>query len=122
MSGYCDERAAVYDDSIRKARKEHRCCACRETIRVGDYYSLTTVIGDGTVDVWKRCPRCQAIHLHLRTLRDDYEEVWPDEQLDCGEEYTKHWNRPPPPEIAELAFVTRDEMQARVKAALETNR
>lgn len=123
MSSYCTDRAEVYDDSIRKAKKQHRCCACRELIRVGDYYSLTTVIGDGEVSAYKRCCRCQAIHLHLRDVsRSDGNDIWPQERLDCGEEYKAHWGVEPPAEIASLAFVSADEMQARVREAMETNR
>jgi hypothetical protein len=121
VSGYCTEVADVYTDAVRRERKDHHCCACQEVIRAGDDYSLTTVIGDGIVSVYKRCLRCQKIHVHLRTLSGLENECWPDERLDCGYEYSKHWDRPPPPEIAELAFVTPDEMQAR-RAAKDGSR
>lgn len=113
MSGYVDGPAAVYDEACRKARKEHTCCACEETIRPGDYYHLTTVINDGLVVRYKRCVRCQRIHVHLREL-GDYDcdgGVWPDEELSCGQDYEQHWGKPPPTEIAALAFATADEMQ-----------
>jgi hypothetical protein len=102
MSMYCEEAADVYDERKRRARVEHICCACKETIRPGDVYNVTAVVFDGTARTFKRCLRCQAIHEHLRTLGDG--DCWPDERLDCGEEYTHHWGREPPPEIAALAF------------------
>lgn len=112
MSSYYDETADVYSESVRKARKEHGCDACLETIRVGDYYHVIGIVYDGRAHSYKRCERCQRIHLHLRTLPDRMDEVWPNERLDCGEEYTKHWGKEPPPEIAELAFATPEQLQA----------
>lgn len=113
MSSYCSESADVYSESVRRARKEHDCCACGETIRVGDYYHVIAIVYDSSVRSYKRCERCQRIHLHLRTLPDVFDEVWPDERLSCGTDYEDHWGCKPPPEIAALAFATPDEMQKR---------
>ena len=110
MSSYCDERAEIYDDSWRRARKDHKCCACHRAIRKGEKYSRTFVLFDGDVSVYVRCVGCQTIHLHLRTLGDG--EMWPDEHLNCGEEYVQHWGVEPPPLIAALAFATPDEALA----------
>jgi len=122
MSYSADEEYAVYFEHDRCARKEHRCSACKEAIRPGDRYCVVQMVYDGTASSIKRCLRCQKIHEHLRTLGEPIDRLWPDERLDCGEEYRDHWGREPPPEIAALAFVTNDEMQARVRAARETNR
>jgi hypothetical protein len=102
MSVPYDEAADVYSEREPKARKEHMCCACKETIRVGDKYSRTAVIYDRSARTYIRCLRCQRIHEHLRTLGDG--ELWPDERLACGEEYTEHWGKEPPDAIAALAF------------------
>jgi hypothetical protein len=107
----------VYRETRRTARKEHRCSACHETIASGHSYHHVAIVYEREAETVKRCERCQAIHLHLREVSraDPYEELWPDERLDCGEEYESHWGRKPPPEIAELAFVTQAEMQQRVR-------
>lgn len=116
MSGVCDGPADVYSEREVRARCEHRCAACRETIPVGHRYWRIFIAAVRESWSYKRCLRCQAIHVHLRELCDDY-GFWPSETLDCGEEYTAHWGEEPPPEIAALAFVTADEMQARAGAA-----
>lgn len=116
MSRECDGPADVYNERERRARKEHRCQACGEAIRVGDVYNRTFVAYDGTAEAIVRCLRCQKIHEHLRTLGDS--DMWPDERLNCGEEYESHWGRPPPPEVAELAFVSAEEMQIREQARI----
>lgn len=117
MSSYYDETADVYSESVRKARKEHWCRACQETIRIGDYYSVTAIVGDGNACAYKRCMRCQKIHLHLRSLSTPGDGFWPDERLNCGEEYKQHWGAEPPEEIAALAFKTADEIQEEVRAS-----
>ena len=82
----CD-RPDAYSERVRKARKDHRCCACRETIRKGDRYFYTSGIWDGRPESYKHCIRCMEMLRWLEALADD------------------------PP--AELAFMTPDEMQTR---------
>ena len=115
MSHCVDETYEVYSERTRCARKERRCSACRETIRCGDRYVAIFIVFQGEPERLSRCARCQVVHKHLRGK--DPGEMWPDEKLACGEGYEEHWGEEPPPEIAELAFVTADEMQA--KLALE---
>ncbi len=103
MSRSCDETYEVYDERLVRARKPHTCDACTETIPPGVFYTRIGTVFDGDVDSFKRCMRCQTIHEHLRTLGDG--EMWPDERLNCGEEYRAHWGVEPPPEIAALAFL-----------------
>jgi predicted RNA-binding Zn-ribbon protein involved in translation (DUF1610 family) len=101
MSHYYDEQYSIYDETTRLARKEHVCSACQEPIRVGDKYVRVFILHDGGKEHLKRCARCQKIHAHLRGLDDD---MWPDERLNCGEEYENHWGEKPPDDIAALAF------------------
>lgn len=110
MSHSCDEHYDVYSEQFPRARKEHKCDACNDTILRGDRYTRVAIVWNGTAESIIRCLRCQTIHEHLRTL-DKYGELWPDERLDCGEEYTDHWGKEPPPEIAALAFVSGHELQ-----------
>lgn len=109
MSHSCDERYAVYRETQRRAIKEHRCDACDEPIARGHKYCVVTWVFDGSAGGVKRCLRCQAIHEHLRGL-GEY-DMWPDEELNCGEEYKDHWGVEPPEGIAELAFKTGADLQ-----------
>lgn len=124
MSHPIDFAYADYNETLRCAATEHVCDACKQPILVGHrYYDIECLIheadevdeGDPVefeedeVEKHTRCLRCQKIHLHLRTLSPH--EMWPDERLNCGEEYEEHWGKAPPPEIAELAFKTGADLQ-----------
>lgn len=113
MSVSCDEACDVYRVEIRKARKEHRCMACKETIRVGDRYASVHIVFEGEASTVKRCARCETIHRAIQAQwrsKGAY-EMWPAERLDCGETWEDEHGDPPPPEIARLAFLTADEAQ-----------
>jgi hypothetical protein len=73
------------------------------------YWSIAWVF-DGRAQGAKRCERCQTIHKHLRVKGDG--DMWPAEQLDCGEEYAAHWGKEPPEDIAALAFALPGETKA----------
>lgn len=103
------EPCSVYAETTRKARKEHSCSACKETIRPGDYYVNVGIVCNGNAETIKRCLRCDKIHEHLRTKAPG--DTWPDDRLNCGHGYREMWGEDPPPEIAALAFATRDSMQ-----------
>lgn len=109
MSHSVDETYDVYDERFPRARKEHVCEACKETIRPGHRYARVHIVYDGSAHSIIRCLRCQKIHEHLRTL-GDY-ETWPDERLACGQRYEDEWGELPD-EVAKLAFVSADEIQA----------
>jgi hypothetical protein len=109
MSQQIDGTYDVYREQLRCAAKEHTCDACSETIAKGHRYFVITWVFDRSASGVKRCLRCQAIHKHLRSLGDS--DMWPDEELNCGEEYTQHWGVEPPEHIAALAFKTQDELQ-----------
>jgi hypothetical protein len=58
----CDEPCLVCCEVTRKARKEHRCCECRETIRVGQRYVEETGIDyDHDPFCYRTCLPCHAI-------------------------------------------------------------
>lgn len=107
-----DETYAVYDERNVKARKAHRCAACGEPIKPGQRYYRIGMVYDRIAESLKRCQRCQRIHEHLRSVSDRGNREWPDERLRCGHEYEELHGEPPPDEIAALAFVLPDEMQA----------
>jgi hypothetical protein len=109
MSHCCDERYEIYDETYVCAAKEHTCDACKDIIPKGHYYARIFWVFDGEGGLIKRCKKCQMIHLHLRKKGDS--EMWPDERLNCGEEYKDHWGEDPPAHIAVLAFATPEEVQ-----------
>lgn len=53
-----DERAEVFEEEVRRARKEHRCECCRRTIAVGERYARTFVVFEGEPDSAKACLAC----------------------------------------------------------------
>jgi hypothetical protein len=108
------EPADVWCQKTRRARVEHWCSACDDVIQRGHLYVIDTVIGDGSVQSVKRCARCEMIYKHLRGLKWA-RETGPDWRLDCGHTYEEVWKTAPPPEIAELAFLTPEEAQRRFK-------
>lgn len=54
-------------ESIRKARKEHKCDECGRAIHPGERYESTVGKWDGWVDVIKTCPHCLAAREWLAT-------------------------------------------------------
>lgn len=112
MSHTIDEVYKVYCETLRVAAKDHVCSACTERIRKGDeYFTISIIDADSSAESLKRCARCQKIHKHLRSL--DPGELWPDEQLNCGEGYREHWQVDPPAEIAALAFALPGEIDGK---------
>lgn len=105
----------VENHEHRVARKEHKCSACRETIRPGDLYSYNFFVLEGSNSTVKRCLRCETIYSEI-SKRLDGDSV-PDERLQCGHSWEENFNEPPPDEIARLAFMTKDEIQAEFRKA-----
>ena len=63
MECYCepmdaDEGCTVWEVSWRKARKEHKCCECNDTIKLGDRYEYIFSIFEGDVNQYKTCEFC----------------------------------------------------------------
>lgn len=101
MSHYADEQYDVYEEPMRTAAKDHVCGACGLTIGKGQRYAAVRWVFDKSAGGVKRCIRCQAMHEYLRGLGAD---MWPDEKLNCGEEFEQHWGYKPPEWLQELAF------------------
>ena len=109
MSHSVDDRYGFYIEDAVRARTQHQCGACDDPIEPGHIYANVRYQWGGSVERVKRCIRCQRIHLHLRELARY--ETWPDEELNCGQDYEEEWGGPPPPEIAALAFMSAAELQ-----------
>lgn len=102
------DEPAVETRVWRKARKEHQCIACRETIRKGDRYHYWTQLWEGS---WgkpiRHCARCYAICKALwKVTNGEGIEV----ELNCGELWDDNFGEPPE-EVARLAFMSADDAQ-----------
>lgn len=107
MSQFGDgEPVSVFEEEWRKARKEHRCDACGETIARGDRYHRTALLFEGEWQITARCVRCETIHAHLsgRIAKEGDSEEFCDAELNCGHTYEERWGEPPPEWLAALAF------------------
>ena len=122
MSVDCwDGEPNVVDDcERRRARQEHRCRACRETIRRGDLYFRHFLVWDGQAQIYKRCARCQILYEALTKLHEERHdgETAPAYALDCGDTYEQVFDEPAPPELESLAFLTAAEAQALLTAKI----
>lgn len=113
MSCECgDDYPSVHSSGIRRARVEHKCSACSETIRRGDRYHYTFIVFDGEPDETKRCARCEVMYRALVAKHRGIEDFTCDPELKCGHTWEENFDDPLPPEMARLAFVTADEAQA----------
>lgn len=104
--GDADDRNAVQSTEIRRSRRDRHCYACDETIARGMLYAHESICYDGRWSTTNRCGRCEAIYQHLLEVVDSYTAVA--SLLDCGHDYEDEEaiGKPPPPEVAALAFVT----------------
>lgn len=57
-----DEPCEVYNQTERKARKEHTCDSCHGQICVGETYRYTSGIYDHDPFSFKQCPPCTIAH------------------------------------------------------------
>jgi hypothetical protein len=69
----------AYQEALRRARKEHKCCSCWEPIRIGDQYLHISGVWDGRPDSYKWCLDCRELanaapggdsSYPLRSMRD----------------------------------------------------
>lgn len=121
MSINCDGYNDVQSSRIVRARKEHKCCACHETIRTGDKYEYFFLVYEKEPDWFKRCLRCKAIYDELvsRALQRGYYDEWVDFSLNCGHSWEDVQPDPVPDHVARLAFLTPDEIQAELAPKAE---
>lgn len=113
--GYCD----VWERRQQRARKDHTCSCCGETIPRGHVYATHFTLFMGETDFVRRCLRCEALYdaltERMRAAGSLGDEV-PDIRLKCGHDFEERWGEAPPPELARLAFMTAAEMQAEALA------
>lgn len=100
--GYDDEGPEVWSEQWRTARKEHRCYACRETVRPGDRYHVFRSLFDGRWSTTKHCARCWEMVEQIQNA--DFSNGVVELGLNCGHTWAELAGEPPPEHIAALAF------------------
>ncbi len=55
------ELPQAFQTKQRRARKEHKCCECGQTINKGDLYQYSSGIWDGEPSSYKQCFSCNVI-------------------------------------------------------------
>ena len=53
-----DRLATLLSDGFHIARKDHKCCECRESIKPGEKYYKEVTIADGSLETFKTCFDC----------------------------------------------------------------
>lgn len=56
--------------SYPKARKEHQCDWCSQTIQIGEVYDRQALFYDGTASTWKNHRRCSELASKLNMFRE----------------------------------------------------
>jgi hypothetical protein len=110
MCDYDADPVAAYKETWRKARKDHWCCACRETIPRGHLYHYCSFVFDGRGESLKHCARCWEIYLFISDAQDD-PRASVNLELNCGMSWKDAFEEDPPEEVAALAFMTPEEGQ-----------
>lgn len=75
----------VYNETHPVARKEHHCCECRRTIRVGERYYRMEGAYDGKWSTYKVCQHCDSLGNFMRALCEGWPFGW------LHSELVDHW-------------------------------
>lgn len=67
------ELPEVYCETLRKARKPHRCCECRGFILTGESYQLANGIWNDGPLTFKTCLPCVALRKEIAATLERYE-------------------------------------------------
>lgn len=70
---------SAFNETYRTARKEHRCCECRSTIRAGERYRYVSGVWDGQGCSFKQCGDCAELSVAFTT-----EAAYPEEAPGLG--------------------------------------
>lgn len=55
-------------ERIVRARKEHKCCECKDTIAPGQWYEIASGKWDGDFNAYKTCSFCARMRIALVNL------------------------------------------------------
>lgn len=78
LDGHDGDGPECFSRKRPRARKEHRCTECRETIEPGQQYEHASGIWDGSPDSFKTCLSCVEIRDHFACNGFVYGELWND--------------------------------------------
>lgn len=53
-----DSTPSMHSEAWYKARKQHKCCECRQPIEIGQQYQRVSGVWDGKFFTFKTCERC----------------------------------------------------------------
>lgn len=98
----------MQSDTHPRARKEHRCDGCDETIRRGDRYLRCFGVWDSEPSVWKYCLRCECV---INAIMSQPGNDGFMHGFECGHSWEDVFESDPPEHVARLAFMTPDEAQ-----------
>ena len=67
MECYCDydSSPSMHREAWHKAKKEHKCCECRQAIAPGQEYQKVCGVWDGDFSAHKTCERCANLRYSL---------------------------------------------------------
>ena len=68
---YSCEAPQAFSETIRKARKSHKCCECFRQINIGEKYQYVSGIWDGDPDSFKTCLSCYEIRNDFISLPEN---------------------------------------------------
>ena len=68
------EAPSAFRQLYRTARKEHKCCECRQPIVISERYLYSSGIWDGEPSHYKQCLVCAEVAGAAAVLSDDPEE------------------------------------------------
>lgn len=78
LSGAGDDGPSCSTTTRPRARKEHTCCECTESIAVGATYERVTGIWDGSAGAFATCLSCVEIRDHFACDGFTFGELWRD--------------------------------------------
>lgn len=73
--GPADNGPSCSSSTVRTARKDHRCCECREIIGKGQRYEYLSGVWDGSPASFKTCLSCVEIRQHFAGKCDDQDSM-----------------------------------------------
>lgn len=85
MIDYADDPAEFYHETMRTARKQHKCLECYRSIEPGEQYERVRAKWDGNISEYKTCQQCLAVREWLNEVcsgfifgcvRQDLHEHW----------------------------------------------
>ena len=78
ITGCLEDGPSLYSALMRRARKQHKCCECRELIVAGDQYEDVSGCWDGDFNTHKTCLLCVEIRAAFSDGQWVFGYIWQD--------------------------------------------